>query len=103
MTHVMVAMLRDLGIPARYVSGYLYPSTRIEPEVTIAGESHAWVEYFAGEWCGIDPTNGLRETTRHVTVARGRDYDDVPPLKGVYDGTGSTRLGVVVEMTVRSA
>jgi transglutaminase-like putative cysteine protease len=102
MTHVMVAMLREFGVPARYVSGYLYPTTSIEPDVAIAGESHAWVEYLSSTWCGIDPTNGLRETERHIIVARGRDYDDVPPLKGVYDGTGSTQLGVEVEMTVRS-
>ena len=102
MTHVMVAMLRSFGVPARYVSGYLYPATAIEPDVAIAGESHAWVEYLGGTWCGIDPTNGLRETERHIIVARGRDYDDVPPLKGVYDGTGSTQLGVEVEMTARS-
>ena len=102
MTHLMVAILRELGVPARYVSGYLYPSTTIEPGEAIAGESHAWVEYWCGAWAGIDPTNGLRETERHVVVARGRDYDDVPPIKGIYDGSGSTQLGVRVEMTARS-
>ena len=99
MTHVTVGLLRSLGVPTRYVSGYLYSEPTVVPGLTISGESHAWIEYWAGEWTGIDPTNGLRESERHVIVARGRDYDDVPPLKGVYDGLGSTRLGVEVEMT----
>ena len=97
-THVTIGLLRAMGIPSRYVSGYLYPE--IEPEIddVVEGQSHAWVEYFSGSWTGIDPTNGVRETERHIIVGHGRDYDDVPPLKGIYQGPESTQLGVVVEI-----
>jgi len=100
-THVTIGLLRAIGIPARYVSGYLYPSSDAEVGVAVAGQSHAWVEYFAGDWTGMDPTNGVHETERHIVVACGRDYDDVAPLKGVYQGPAASSLGVIVEM-VRS-
>jgi len=64
------------------------------------GESHAWVEYWAGEWQPCDPTSGaapVRE--RHVVVARGRDYADVPPLKGIYHGAPASAQAVTVEVT----
>ena len=67
--------------------------------VAVAGQSHAWVEYFSGAWTGMDPTNGIPETERHIVVGSGRDYDDVAPLKGVYQGAASSSLGVIVEMT----
>ena len=97
-THVTIGLLRAMGIPARYVSGYLYPE--IDPVIgdMVEGQSHAWVEYFSGSWTGIDPTNGVRETERHIIVGHGRDYDDVAPLKGIYQGPESTQLGVVVEI-----
>lgn len=97
-THVTIGLLRAMGIPARYVSGYLYPATEPVIDDVVEGQSHAWVEYFAGSWTGIDPTNGIRETERHIIVGYGRDYDDVPPLKGIYQGPESTQLGVVVEI-----
>jgi len=97
--HLTVALLRGLGIPARYVSGYLYPKADGTIGDTVAGQSHAWVEWWCGEWAGFDPTNGVPLSPRHVLVARGRDYDDVPPLKGVYHGAPSTGLGVTVEIT----
>ena len=97
-THVSVAMLRALGIPARYVSGYLYPGREPAIDDVVEGQSHAWVEYFSGAWTGIDPTNSTRETGRHIVVGHGRDYDDVAPLKGIYQGPAATQLGVVVEM-----
>lgn len=92
-------LLRAVGVPARYVSGYLYPRTDAEVGDTVAGQSHAWVEWWAGDWTGFDPTNGSSVGRRHVLVARGRDYTDVTPLKGVYNGAPSTGLGVVVEIT----
>lgn len=97
--HITIGLLRQVGVPARYVSGYLYPSAAHAVGESVAGQSHAWLEYFAGEWTGSDPTNGTRETERHIIVARGRDYDDVAPLKGIYEGPAATGLGVVVEMT----
>ncbi len=97
-THVTIGLLRELGIPTRYVSGYLYPTSDVEIGEMAAGQSHAWVEYFSGSWTGWDPTNALGETERHIIVGRGRDYDDVAPLKGIYQGPASSNLGVVVEM-----
>jgi transglutaminase-like putative cysteine protease len=99
LTHVTIALLRSAGVPARYVSGYLHSDPDAVVGETILGESHAWVEYFAGEWHGVDPTNGGDVGLRHVTVANGREYGDVPPLKGIYHGDPSSALGVVVEVT----
>lgn len=93
------ALLRSVGIPARYVSGYLHPRVDAEVGETVAGQSHAWVEWWIGEWVGFDPTNGLSIDQRHVVVARGRDYTDVTPLKGVYHGAPASELGVTVEIT----
>ena len=98
-THITLGLLRATGIPARYVSGYLYPSEDGEVGLTVAGQSHAWIEYFCGDWTGMDPTNGVHETERHIIVGNGRDYDDVAPLKGVYQGPSASSLGVVVEMS----
>jgi transglutaminase-like putative cysteine protease len=97
--HVSLSMLRALGIPARYVSGYLHPNPEAAIGETVAGESHAWVEWWDGDWIGYDPTNGRPVGEQHVLVARGRDYDDVTPLKGVYSGPRASELGVVVEVT----
>ena len=97
-THITVGLLREAGVPTRYVSGYLFPPRDAEVGSVVEGQSHAWVEYFSGAWTGIDPTNDSRETERHIIVGRGRDYDDVAPLKGVYHGPASSSLGVIVEM-----
>lgn len=94
-----VALLRSRGIPARYVSGYLHPKREAEIGQTVAGQSHAWVEWWCGDWVGHDPTNGVPVGTQHVVVARGRDYDDVAPLKGVYHGPPSSAIAVTVEVT----
>ena len=99
MAHLTLALLRSVGIPARYVSGYLYPKADGAVGDTVAGQSHAWVEWWCGDWAAFDPTNGGPAGLRHVTVARGRDYADVTPLKGVYHGASSTGLGVTVEIT----
>ena len=97
-THATLALLRAAGIPARYVSGYLH-SLEEQPGETVAGESHAWVEYWDGDWHAVDPTNDREVGAAHVVVAHGRDYADVPPLKGIYAGGASEALGVVVEIT----
>jgi transglutaminase-like putative cysteine protease len=98
--HLGLALVRSLGVPARYVSGYLHPSDADAPigEVT-AGESHAWIETWLGEWVPLDPTSGETVGPRHVVVAHGRDYGDVPPLKGVYHGGPAQALDVKVELT----
>jgi transglutaminase-like putative cysteine protease len=99
LTHVTISLLRQLGIPSRYVSGYLYSKEDDHVGEKVVGESHAWVEYFCGDWAGVDPTNGGPIGLHHVTVAKGREYGDVPPLKGIYHGDPSSALGVVVELT----
>jgi transglutaminase-like putative cysteine protease len=88
-----------VGIPARYVSGYLHPQPDAAIGQTVAGESHAWVEWFCGDWRGFDPTNLIDIGDRHVTVGRGRDYNDVSPLRGVYAGPYGSKLFVTVEIT----
>jgi transglutaminase-like putative cysteine protease len=97
--HVAIGALRSVGIPARYVSGYLHPKPNAEVGETVAGESHAWVEWYAGAWFGYDPTNMLEIGERHVLVARGRDYTDVSPLRGVYAGPSASSIFVRVEIT----
>lgn len=100
--HIMLAICRLWGLPARYVSGYLFTDRkygdRSDPDAT-----HAWVEVFLPSlrWVGFDPTNNMVAGERHVPVAIGRDYRDVPPSRGVYKGGGDSRLGVAV--TVKRA
>ncbi|MCT2084575.1 transglutaminase family protein [Microbacterium enclense] len=97
--HITLGALREVGIPARYVSGYLHPKPSAEVGEAVTGESHAWVEWFAGDWQGFDPTNNIEIGDRHVLVGRGRDYNDVPPLRGVYAGPGRSQLKVKVTIT----
>jgi transglutaminase-like putative cysteine protease len=97
--HITLGALREVGIPARYVSGYLHPRPSADVGVAVTGESHAWVEWFAGEWQGFDPTNNIEIGDRHVLVGRGRDYGDVPPLRGVYAGPFKSHLHVKVTIT----
>ncbi len=94
--HVMASIMRGWGVPCRYVSGYLGPE--IEGEAT--GESHAWVEcWFPGVgWVGFDPTNNTEGDERHVRVAVGRDYADVPPSRGVFRGNGDSELTTEVKI-----
>lgn len=97
--HLTLLMLRALKIPARYVSGYLHPSRDAVIDETVEGQSHAWIEAWTGAWWGYDPTNDVTINEQHVSVGIGRDYSDVPPLKGIYTGGGATDLDVVVEIT----
>ncbi|GGF28210.1 transglutaminase family protein [Williamsia phyllosphaerae] len=97
--HLTLLMLRSLGIPARYVSGYLHPSRDAAIDQVVEGQSHAWIEAWTGTWWGYDPTNDVPINEQHVSVGIGRDYSDVPPLKGIYTGGGATDLDVVVEIT----
>jgi transglutaminase-like putative cysteine protease len=98
--HIMIAVCRSWGVPARYVSGYLYTDRshggdRSDPDAT-----HAWVEVFLPSlrWVGFDPTNNTLAGERHVVVAVGRDYDDVPPSRGVYKGDADSELAVAVSV-----
>jgi transglutaminase-like putative cysteine protease len=94
--HVALALLRAAGIPARYASGYLHPDADAAVDAEVTGQSHAWLEAWTGSWQRIDPTNGSTVGERHVLVARGRDYADVPPFKGVYNGPPSRSSNVRV-------
>jgi transglutaminase-like putative cysteine protease len=98
-THVALALLRARGIPARYVSGYLHPSSTAEAGHAVAGQSHAWVEAWVGDWLPFDPTNGSPVGERHVVVGRARDYADLAPLNGIFHGGPAKALGVSVELT----
>lgn len=97
--HAMLILLRAMGIPGRYVSGYLHPNPDAAIGDTVEGRSHAWVQAWTGSWWDYDPTNGCGIDERYITVGTGRDYADVPPLKGIYSGEGATDLDVVVEIT----
>jgi len=98
-THVALGLLRARGIPARYVSGYLHPSSLAEPGDVVAGQSHAWVEAWIGDWVPFDVTNGSAVGPRHVVVGRARDYADLAPLNGIFHGGPAKALGVTVELT----
>jgi transglutaminase-like putative cysteine protease len=95
--HIMTALVRQLKIPCRYVSGYLYHEDK-SMDRSPAGATHAWVEAYLGElgWVAFDPTNNLEGCDRHVRVAVGRDYSDVPPTRGVYKGEAESELSVLV-------
>lgn len=90
--------LRSIGIPARYVSGYLHPKRDAAIGETVQGESHAWVEWWSGEWTGFDPTNDREVGDHHVIVGRAREYSDIPPLSGVVAGS-TEHLDVTVSIT----
>jgi transglutaminase-like putative cysteine protease len=96
--HLAIGALRSVGIPARYVSGYLHPRKDTAIGQTVLGESHAWIEWWAGGWRGYDPTNDSAVADHHVVVARAREYADVMPIKGVFAGADS-ELSVSVEVT----
>ena len=100
--HLMLACLRSLGLPARYVSGYL--ETAPPPgkaRLVGADASHAWISVFCGDeagWVDADPTNNVLPGERHITVAWGRDFSDVSPLRGVTLGAGGQWLEVSVDV-----
>jgi transglutaminase-like putative cysteine protease len=97
--HIMIAICRSWGVPARYVSGYLFTDRkagdRSDPDAT-----HAWVEVFlpSTRWIGLDPTNNVVAGERHIAAAVGRDYNDVPPSRGVYKGEAESQLAVGVSV-----
>jgi transglutaminase-like putative cysteine protease len=96
--HITIGVLRAMGIPARYVSGYLHPNPDAERGDEVSGDSHAWVEAWLGRWEAFDPTGSETVAERHVVVAVGRDYGDVPPLKGIFTGASSPAPVVTVEL-----
>ncbi len=100
--HIFIALARQLHIPCRYVSGYLFhrPETDIAHNRSAEDGSHAWVEAFIPglDWIGFDPTNNTLADDRHIRVAVGRDYADVPPARGVFKGSAKSILQVGVSV-----
>ncbi|QLL05850.1 transglutaminase family protein [Mycobacterium vicinigordonae] len=97
--HLTLIVLRSMGIPGRYVSGYLHPKPDARIGKAIEGRSHAWVQAWTGGWWNYDPTNDTDISEQYISVGVGRDYADVSPLKGIYSGLGATDLDVDVEIT----
>jgi len=102
--HIMIGLVRNLGIPCRYISGYIAPR---ESSQDRAGDNatHAWIEAYLPRlgWVGFDPTNNAQAGHRHIAVAVGRDYSDVPPTRGVFKGDAGSELSVAVAVTPASA
>ena len=98
--HAMIALLRHVRIPARYVSGYLYRG-REDHDRSTPDQTHAWVEALMPHlgWVGFDPTNNLIAHHRHIRAAIGRDYADVPPTHGIFRGKTASELYVAVQVT----
>lgn len=102
--HLALALVRELGIGARYVSGYLFAASKGGGFDSVEVQTHAWVEALipAGEgeprWVGFDPTNGGLALATHVKIGHGRHYQDVPPIRGVYKGPPATQLHSNVRM-----
>jgi len=100
--HLEIACLRSLGVPARYVSGYLETMPPADtPRLLGGGASHAWLAVYCpgAGWIDVDPTNNLLPSETHVTLAWGREYGDVSPIRGVILGGGGHSLRVNVEVT----
>ncbi len=100
-----IACLRAIGVPARYMSGYIETEPPPgKPRLAGADASHAWISFFCpgAGWIEVDPTNNLLPTTRHITVAWGRDYSDVSPIRGVILGSGEHSLKVAVDVIPES-
>lgn len=96
--HLTLAILRSVGIPCRYVSGYLYPGESDTIGEAVTGESHAWAQVWLGDWYSVDPTNDMPVAERHVLVGWGRDYSDVAPVKGVINGNPECEMLVQVKL-----
>jgi transglutaminase-like putative cysteine protease len=104
--HIMIALLRPLRVPCRYVSGYLFHQEENgHKDRSLEGASHAWVEALVPRlgWTAFDPTNNLIGGDRHIRVAIGRDYADVPPTRGVYKGEAHSELSVAVTVSPSDA
>jgi transglutaminase-like putative cysteine protease len=97
--HITIALARQLGLPCRYVSGYLFHRAE-DQDRSQEDASHAWVEAYLPTlgWLGLDPTNNIQVTDRHIRVAVGRDYADVPPTRGVYKGETASHMEVGVQV-----
>ena len=97
LTHILLALTRNLGIPARYASGYYFWGAE-DANFVDHGASHSWMEVLlpGWGWIGFDPAKNLQAKARHIRVAFGRDYADVPPTRGVFNGEAESKIEVHV-------
>ena len=106
--HLAIGMLRSIGVPARYVSGYLFAADETalgaESANIVSVQTHAWVEAAVpgGGWRALDPTNGVEVGERHIVIGSGRDYGDVPPVRGAFTGSASAEVDAEVVIGRRS-
>jgi transglutaminase-like putative cysteine protease len=101
-SHLAIASLRSVGIPARYVSGYIETLPPVgKPKLEGSDASHAWISVYIPEmgWCEFDPTNNMIPQQRHITTAYGRDFADVSPLRGIIFSSGDHKVKVEVDVT----
>ena len=101
LAHLMISCIRNMGLPARYVSGYIETAPPPGKERLVGADaSHAWVAVYFPEigWVEFDPTNNLLPSHKHITVAYGRDYQDVVPIKGIVFSSGKQELQVRVDV-----
>jgi transglutaminase-like putative cysteine protease len=103
-SHIMLVLVRRLGVPCRYVSGYLFHQSDVAVRST-DGATHAWVEALLPDcgWIGLDPTNNRLAGDRHIRVAIGRDYADVPPTRGVFKGLSAVKSELAVAVAIGPA
>ena len=99
MAHLVIGALRSHGIPARYVSGYVLPDRDAPVGESITSASHAWVQWWDGAWLGLDPASRRVPDDFYIEVARGRDYTDVVPLRGIFTGSPGSKMNASVEIS----
>ena len=101
--HVMIALVRQIGVPCRYVSGYLFQP--VEAVQSLEGATHAWVEVWLPDlgWVGFDPTHNCLAGEHHIRIAVGRDYADVPPTRGVFKGLSAVKSELAVGVSIGTA
>ena len=100
-SHLAIASLRSVGIPAKYVSGYIETiPQKGKPKLEGSDASHAWISVYIPEmgWCEFDPTNNMIPEQRHIITAYGRDFADVSPLKGIIFSSGDHKVKVEVDV-----
>lgn len=97
--HLALGALRSQGIPARFVTGYVFPDRDAPLGESATAQSHAWIQWWDGAWRAIDPTAGEVPDDFYIEVAQGRDHSDVVPLRGIFTGTPGSKMFVTVEIS----
>lgn len=97
--HLTLGALRSQGIPARFVTGYVFPDRDAPVGANVTGVSHAWIQWWDGAWTAVDPSAGVVPDDFYIEVAQGRDHSDVVPLRGIFTGTPGSKMFVTVEIS----